>query len=225
MNDLTTSNNNFMNADDGWGDAAAENAGRVLRGTLLKFSEGTWSKGAGAEVKDGTQLVALGTVRAWVKWVSGKPAKYEIPEAGRSMPEREDLGDLDEDAWEAGVDGKPKDPWQNTRFVHLVDPLSAEIFTFSTSSWGGRGAVADLAEQIQRVRYANPGALPVVELSAAPMMTKFGKKSKPLFKVVEWRKGGSLVEGDEPPLEIAHSSTKHAKAIETAKSFDDDIPF
>jgi hypothetical protein len=209
------------NGNDGWGDAAAENAGRVLRGNLLKFSDWTWSKGGGAELKDGTQLVALGTVRAWVKWEGGKPAKYLIPEAGRAMPEREELGDLNQDDWEAGVDGKPKDPWQNTRFVHLVDPVSAEIFTFSTSSWGGRGAVADLAEQIQRVRYANPGALPVVELSAAPMVTKFGKKSKPLFKVIEWRKGGSLVQGDEPQPQPPRPQLEHA----AAKSFDDEIPF
>jgi hypothetical protein len=219
----TTSNNNLaiMNADDGWGDVAAENAGRVLRGTLLKFSDWTWSKGKeGTEVKDGTKLIALGTVRAWVKWVGGKPAKYKIPEAGRSMPEREDLGDLNEDDWEAGVDGEPKDPWQNTRFVHLVDPLSAEIFTFSTSSWGGRGAVADLAEQIQRVRYANPGAVPVVELTAHPMITKFGKKSKPCFKVVDWRKGGSLAESE---LQLEDQNNK--KSPQQARDLDDEIPF
>ena len=50
---------------------------------------------------------------------------------------------------EIGRDGKPKDPWQNTRFVYLVNPLSAEAYTFVTSSWGGRQAVNDLAEQNQ----------------------------------------------------------------------------
>jgi hypothetical protein len=216
----------IVNTTDGWGDAAAENAERVLKGTLLKFSDWTWSKGKeGTKVPEGTRLVALGTVAAWVKWKDGKPAEYKIREAGARLPDREELGDTDEGDWEAGPDGGPKDPWQNTRFVHLVDPLSAELYTFTTSSWGGRGAVSDLGDQIQRVRYANPGAVPVVELSAAPMQTKFGRKSKPLFKVVEWKKGGSLVDGDEPQLQLTHAETKSAKAVETAKAFDDEIPF
>jgi hypothetical protein len=90
---------------------------------------------------------------------------------------------------------------------------------------GGRGAVADLGDQIQRVRFTNPGAVPVVELCAAPMPTKFGRKSRPIFKVVEWRKGGSLVEGDEPPLQLTHQETKGPQAVATAKQLDDDIPW
>jgi hypothetical protein len=196
-NDLAIATGN-----DGWGDAAAENAQRLLRGSLLKFSDWTWSKGKeGTEVPKGTRLAATGTVRLWQKWEGGKPTDCRIPEVGRGMPEREELGDLDQDEWKAGLDGRPKDPWQNTRLVYLFDPLSAEAFTFSTTSWGGRGAVADLADQIQRVRYAHPGATPIVELDAAPMVTKFGKKSKPVFKVVEWRKNGSLAESDAPQLE------------------------
>src|SRR5262249_16093543 len=108
--------------------------------------------------------------------------------------------------WQAGHDGEPKDPWQNTRFVYLIDPVSAEAYTFSTSSWGGRGAVIDLADQIQRVRYARPGAVPIVELRSAPMITKFGKKSKPPFKGVGWRayekpngNGASMIEDEVEP--------------------------
>jgi hypothetical protein len=209
-----------VSTDDGWADAAAENAERVLRGTLLKFADWTWTKGKeGTKVPDGTKLVALGTVAAWVKWRDGKRVDYRFREVGCRLPEREELDDLDEFDWEVGPDGKPKDPWQNTRFVHLVDPVSAELFTFRTSSWGGRGAVADVGDQIQRVRFTNAGAVPVVELCAAPMQTKFGRKSKPLFKVVEWRKGGSLVENDEPQPQLEHASSKSAKAL------DDDIPW
>ena len=107
------------------------------------------------------------------------------------MPDRDELSDPEGcGTWEIGPDGKPKDPWQNTRFVYFVDPVSAEVFTFSTSSWGGRQAVNDLAEQIQRVRYGKPGASPLVELHAEPWLTKFGRKSKPFFKVIDWRGGG-----------------------------------
>src|SRR6266516_2505880 len=171
-NDLVTTGN------DGWAEAAAEASERVLRGTLLKFSDWKWSAGKEATpIEDGRQLVALGTAAAWVKWADGKPNEYRMRLAGRSLPEREELGDLDETEWEAGPDGKPRDPWQSTRFVYLVDPETAEAFTFSTSSWGGRSAVVDLADQIARMRFAHPNAVPIVELGATPMVTRFGRKS------------------------------------------------
>lgn len=181
----------IVNADDGWKDAAAESAENVIKGTLLKFSDWRWTAGKeGVEVEKERQLVALDTAAAWVKWKDNKPVEYRMRVPGKRLPEREELGDADEAQWEIGPDGKERrDPWQNTRFVYLVDPLTAEAFTFSTSSWDGRHAVADLADQIQRVRYARPGAVPVAELHAAPMLTRFGKKSKPLFKVISWRGG------------------------------------
>jgi hypothetical protein len=61
--------------------------------------------------------------------------------AGKKLPERDELGDLNKTEWELDPDDQPKDPWQNTRFVYLVDPISAEAYTFVTASWGGRQAV------------------------------------------------------------------------------------
>jgi hypothetical protein len=120
-NDLSTISN------DGWGDAAAELSERMIRGSLLKFSDWKWTLGKeGTAIKDGKRLVALGTAAAWVKWVDGKPAEYKLRQAGQRLPEREELGDTNEDDWEAGLNGEPKDPWQNTRFVYLVDPVTAE---------------------------------------------------------------------------------------------------
>jgi hypothetical protein len=186
MNKLAT-----IQTDDGWGDAAAENAERVIKGTLLKFGDWRWTKGKeGTEVEEGTTLVAVSTAAAWGKWHGGKPVQYLMRQPGKRLPDRDELGELDKTKWELGPDGQPKDLWQNTRFVYLVDPVSAEAYTFVTASWGGRQAVNDLAEQIQRVRFGRPGASPLVELRAEPWMTKFGRKSKPFFKVVGWRGGG-----------------------------------
>jgi hypothetical protein len=204
-NEITITNN-----ADGWGDAAAEANERVIKGTLLKFSDWNWSKGKeGTAVENGTTLVALDSAAGWVKWQDGKPIEYKMREPKRRLADREELGDSDEADWQAGPDGKPKDPWQNTRFVYLVDPVTAEAFTFSTSSWGGRSAVSDLADQIQRMRLAQPGAVPVVELQSAPMLTKFGKKSKPWFKVIDWRFPSSV--SDAPLLPSSNGAA--AKAI------------
>jgi hypothetical protein len=215
-------------SDDGWDDAAVEANERVIKGTLLKFADGRWTKGKeGTPVEDGTRLVAVSTAAACVKWVNSKPVEYRMRQPGSRLPDREELGDLDEAAWETGPDGEPRDPWQSTRFVYLVDPMTAEAYTFSTSAFGGRTAVSDLADQIQRMRFARPGAVPVVELRAAPMLTKFGRKSKPWFKVVGWRSGGSdeangasSPDGTPPPLKQVSNA-----ATETAQVLDDDIPF
>jgi hypothetical protein len=209
-----------MPTDDGWSDAAAEANERIIRGTFLKFSDWRWLKGKeGIELEDGARLVALGTAAAWVKWLGGKPAEYRMREPGKLLPERDTLGDLDKSQWEMGPDGvTPRDPWQSTRFVYLVDPETAGAFTFSTSSWGGRNAVSDLGDQIQRMRFARPGAVPIVELRAAEMKTKFGRKSKPLFRVVGWKHSGA-----EPPAAPAiENKSVHQK---TAELIDDEIPF
>ena len=121
-----------------------------------------------------------------MKWQGGKPVEYRIRQPGVPVPERAELGDNDQSKWEAGPDGKPRDPWQNTHFVYLIDPQTAEEFTFSTSSWGGRDCVINLAGQIKRMRSKYPDAVPLVELGAAPMSTKYGRKSKPTLKVIRW---------------------------------------
>jgi hypothetical protein len=44
-----------------------------------------------------------------------------------------------------------------------------------TSSSAGRGAVADLGDQIARMRTVHPYAVPIVELQSAPMQTRHAK--------------------------------------------------
>jgi hypothetical protein len=53
--------------------------------------------------------------------------------------------------------------------------------------------VANLGDAIARMRSAQPGAVPVVELEAAAMQTKFGRKSKPVFKITQWKVLGDNV--------------------------------
>jgi hypothetical protein len=203
-------------SNDGWDAAAAEGGERVLRGELLKFSDGHWLVGREAlPLKEGLRLVAMGTAAAWVRWAGGKPDRYVVRQPNVPFAEREELGDNDESKWEPGPDDKPRDPWQSTRFVWLVNPETASAYTFSTTSWGGRGAVIDLADAIQRYRGARPGASPVVVLQSAPMQTKFGKKWKPVFKVVDW------VGGDIP--EPSGATPKLVST--TQRIMDDEIPF
>ena len=154
-----------------------------------------------------------------MKWQGGKPVEYRLREPGVPMPERGELGDNDPAGWEAGPDGQPRDPWQNTRFVHLIDPQTAEAFTFSTSSWGGRDCVINLADQIKRMRGKHPDAVPLVELGAAPMSTRFGRKSKPTLKVVGWRTTAASVVIEQPERQLpATDGSRAATWTTTSRS-------
>jgi hypothetical protein len=210
-------------ANDGWGDAAAEAAEQTVRGVLLKFSDWRWLAGKeGTVVPDGTKLVALATAAGWERWENGKPVGHRMREPGRRLPDRDELGYTDQSKWEEVPEGVLKDPWANTRWVSLVDPQTAEAYTFSTSSWGGRNAVAALGDQIARMRSVHTDAVPVIELRSAEMPTKFGRKSKPIFKVIGWK----TASGGSGPASVERQITaQEAKQEVTAKQMDDEIPF
>ena len=144
------------------------------------------------------------------------------------LPEREVLGDCDRAGWEIGPDGQQRDPWQITHFVYLIDPQTAEAFTFSTSSWGGRDCVINLADQTMRMRSKHPNAVPLVELGAAPMRTKHGWKSKPVLRVVGWKNTAVNVVVEQPDQLLPAPATSVTSAIAERKpvdDMDDDIPF
>jgi hypothetical protein len=209
-------------AADGWDDAAAEAAERTIRGQLLKFADWRWTAGKeSAPVEDGTKLVALATAALWQRWEDGKPVENRMREPGRRLPDRDELNHLDKSLWEEGPDGEPQDPWQNTRLVYLVDPRTAEAFTFSTSSWGGRDAVTDLGDQITRMRSVHPAAVPIVELRSAEKKTKYGRKSRPVFKVVEWKMADAAAAA---PAERQITAQQAEQGVGCAV-IDDEIPF
>jgi hypothetical protein len=221
--ELTTTTN--MPADDGWDDAAREAEERAIRGTLVTFADWKWTAGKDQELPDGTQLVTLTTSRAWVKWWGGKPVEHRPVEPGKRMPDQEDMPDRDKSLWELGPDNKPRDPWANTRYVYMVNPATAEAYTFSTHSGGGRSAVSDLGDQIKRMRSAHPDAVPVVELRSRTMQTAYGKKSAPVLKIVAWRNGGAAG-AIIPPVRprIEPPKTLHPAFDAEIPAFDDESP-
>jgi hypothetical protein len=93
-------------------------------------------------------------------------------------------------------------------------------YTFSTSSWGGRNAVSDLGDQIARMRSVHADAVPLVELRAAEMPTKFGKKSKPVFKVVGWK----TADQESVPAGRQITAQQAKREVDEAE-MSDEIPF
>jgi hypothetical protein len=61
------------------------------------------------------------------------------------------------------------------------------LLTFSTSSFGGRGALAKLCKEFDRNYRQHEGAWPVVQLGCdAYDHDVYGEIQKPVFKIVAW---------------------------------------
>ena len=152
---------------------------------------------------------------AWVRWEDNRPVEYVWPRPSGLLPARESLGHDDESAWPDGLDGKPKDPWQNTRFIYLTDTKTAETHTFTNSTAGMRHCYSALATAVANMRRAHPHAFPMVELENVPMKTKVGSKLRPHLKIVDWT-------GLEPKVLQARAMQIEAQRVD---ELDDAIPF
>jgi hypothetical protein len=76
--------------------------------------------------------------------------------------------------------------WQNSREGLLIDPNTCAAYTFCTASAGGRSAIDDLKNAVRNDRRLRPGVVPVVSLGWQVMDTRYGRRSKPYFKIVDW---------------------------------------
>jgi hypothetical protein len=194
--------------------AAQEDAGFEK---LLKFKKGAYFIGE--------ELVPLGTeyiahakawVKCWIKFVDGKVAERKVYRValGERPPEREDLDDLDKDNWPEGIDGNPADPWSLQYLIPLEKTSDGEVVIFTTSSFGGRRAVADLCgAYAKRTTKSASCGQPIVKLAKAEMPTKkFGTVPRPQFDIVGW---------DEPSKDI----DVMPPSVTSEGGFDDLIPF
>ena len=128
----------------------------MIRGQLLKFADRRWTTGTEAtQVADGTTLVAVGTVAAWVRWEDGKPVEQLVRRPGERLPERDQLSHTNEREWPNGPGNEPQDPWQNTRLVYLLrSPISQPKHSRS--------------QQVDEPR-ALPGVLRLIAWSVRPL--------------------------------------------------------
>jgi hypothetical protein len=208
-----------------WEQAAAENAGNYIQGDVIRFRDGRYYIGKEARAApEGMRLAVVDLRSCWVRWEDGRPAEQVEQSPGSRVITREELGFLNESEWDAGLDGEPRDPWQDSRYLALIDPKTAASYTFITATWGGRSAIAALSDQIARAQRAHPGALPIVELGFTEMPTQYGRKTKPAFKVTGWNRGAGP-EADSPPS--APGRARGSTTIESGRKapIDDDIPF
>lgn len=220
QNALTTTTSNLPANADGWDAAANDSSASPAKGAGVKFDNGAYFVGREKTlVQPERQFVAIDVREGWLFLKKDCPAEYDMRPVGGPKPPRP-ASYSDPSEWPDGLDGKPSDPWRYAKFLYLLDPLSAEVFTFTSSTTGGRIGISDLTDQIKLMRSTRPGAVPIVELQSRQMKTKFGMKPRPFFQVVGWR-----VKSEEATKLIADSTDKDDDGAKTVNEFDDSIPF
>jgi hypothetical protein len=199
-------------------------------GKLLKFSKGDYLLGEGAELVDqGTVVVAAidQLLTGWIRWESAKPAEHRmvLVASGQEPPLRHELGYLDRANWEADNNGRPRDPWQYSAYLPLLS-AAGDLWTFSTSSRGGHGAIGKLSRAYAHHRRKKPDELPRISLrgdSYPHPDRQYGRIKVPLFELAGWeakdRVVAALAETGLTPDELPPT------AVDRSSDLDDDIPF
>jgi hypothetical protein len=133
-------------------------------------------------------------VVGWQRWENQRPVAHRMGLLVENFvpPSREELGDNDEALWESDDDGDARDPWQLTNYLQFADPQKPDqVFTFTTSSKGGLGAVAKLCREYGRTREKEhrEEQYPVVMLSAGSYAHRdrsLGRIKFPQLNIVSW---------------------------------------
>jgi hypothetical protein len=207
-------------------------APRTIIGTLLRFSKGDYVAGEeGKEILKGSTFLANvdELLAGWIKWSGGKPVEHRMVRVaeGLTLPKREALGDSDTSDWETD-EGVPRDPWQFTNYLPLLDE-QGKIFTFATSSRGGLTAVGDLTRRYARHRRAGHRDVhPMIALDVGSYLhqnREYGRIKYPLFTPMGWAPktafndalaAAGFTPGAEPPAPQEEAQ---------AEQMNDEVPF
>ena len=213
-----------------------ETSARNIVGQLLKFNKGDWMYGQeGNEFPVGKKMIANmdQLLLGWIRWEDQKPVdqRMGLLVDGFKPPARDTLGfgyeegneTPDTSEWEVDpTSHQPRDPWQMTWYLVMKDPdepdESEGVYTFTTSSTGGRTCVGDLCKIYGRKRREGyKDHYPVVALKVGSYKhTTYGKTKVPALPVVGWSPKNAFGELPAPV-----DATKQLAQRQT----DDDIPF
>src|SRR5262245_56269589 len=172
--------------------ASAARVKQNFEGTILKYIKGNWSAGKDGADMNGAQLTALVEQLAigWTKWIDRRPIDYRVGfvSDGFTPPRRQDLDMQDENNWARDYEGRPRDPWQFGMHLPLLNE-EGEQYIFSTSSQGGRNALANLADAYADKRMSSNGKnlCPLVELGTESYDHRsYGTVNTPTFDILKW---------------------------------------
>lgn len=150
---------------------------RNFPGTQHAFKKGEYVEGYGKNAKTHGDMEWVVNVphmmTGYVKFAENDEGKtipnYTppcLPMAGMDMPDRESLGDLDEDEWDE-YQGKQVDPWK----VYVVLPIrekdESEVHHFMATSPSHNRVLYNFFKECLETMKLKPGMLPVVSFGSA----------------------------------------------------------
>jgi len=126
------------------------------------------------------------------------------------------------------VNGQPRPPFEHAHAVYVLNLNTAERTTYVTSTTGGAIAVSHLKDKVawmRRLRGAN--VVPRIELTCAPMNTRFGMRKRPDFRVTGWLDfgGGETLLPDTPKQVVPPAVPKKVEESTTAEDLDERLPW
>jgi hypothetical protein len=187
---------------------------RLLQGTKAKCIDGRWSAD-GLPLPE--RLLVVGYTRGLQCWRDGELLD-ELDEREGPLPDVDELNaPIPREEWETGRYGGLKPPWALAYVIHLIDPQTAELYTFINTTIGARIAyerLIDKLEVMRRLHGVNVTAL--VKPDSRPMKTKdVGTKQRPEFTILDWR--------ELPPTEP--QPTRLPPPIESQKTTTNEPPW
>jgi hypothetical protein len=177
-------------------DYADHSSSQIWIGALLKFNKGDYVIGRDAEPCPETEAVALvqEALVGWILWEDSFPADHKMGllRDGFVPPARDTLGRTDKSQWEIDGKGKARDPWQESAYVPMVSVNGEAVYTFATSSDGGRRrGLAPLFREYGGHIRQHPDEVPIVGFAQDSYMhsnREYGRIKYPLFPVKRWVK-------------------------------------
>jgi hypothetical protein len=199
MSDIVTRNEQtgIVKSDDdnpyvAYGESAART--RII-GKLLKFNKfGEWV--AGEEAKEITEDARLMIDMeefyvGWIKWEDSRPTEQVMGRVldGFTPPRRSELGDTEREYWPADSSGSPRDPWQFSNYLVMMDMETRELYTYATASRGGLQAIGKLSTSYGKRMRHRPNQFPIVTLQVSSYEhpnKQFGTIKIPVLSIAGW---------------------------------------
>lgn len=215
--------------DDGFGDPDVD-AERIIQGTIIRCIDGQWTDADGTAFGPDTMMLALGTTMCLQRWENQKPVKTIRKISNEPLPDVDELNaKIPKEDWELGLNDEPRPPWVRQHVVYLINPDLAALYTYINSTVGASIAVDRLKSKVMWMRQLRGAhVVPLVKLDSKPMKTRFGKKLRPEFTILEWRQLGRVGEANQAQIAHQPDGKDGLQPVEPAsvqEELNDEIPY
>jgi hypothetical protein len=209
---------------------------------LISFTKGTFVyRSDREEVPPGTLFQVMAAATGWLRFHGpGQLPDRIVATPGKSLPGRSELGDNDPAKWSKGLNGQPRDPWNEVAELALVNDKTGLPVVFSTTSNTGLRAVGQLVREIVWGRHTmGAQAIAVIDLQCGRLHNAY-ETLVPRFPIVRWITANpnapKALPSPDPvfkpalpstakPLDRADTALQKRLSSKLTSNLDDEIPF